>query len=186
MKTHPLPDEFPSRWDNLLLISSHGGELANFGLFKPRGEQPPLLPFTVNCLRNGRQGRKKKHREKTSPVREKWTDRGLDGKILVVLGAEGSCPQHVQGVDEDQGACQVLPALGDGVLHLVQPRVQLLDDIPVAVPHLAAPGQQEVVCWLPHGLGRGGDRREVIRAQPVIKETGLHFSMQKKANSSFT
>lgn len=89
---------------------------------------------------------------------------GLDGKILVVLGAEGSCPQHVQGVDEDQGAREVLPALGDGVLHLVQPRVQLLDDVPVAVPHLAAPGEQEVVRWLPHGLGTGGDR-EGIRAQ---------------------
>lgn len=87
----------------------------------------------------------------------------------MVVGAEGGCPQHVQGVDEDQGAREVLPALGDGVLHLVQPRVQLLDDIPVAVPHLAAPGEQEVVCWLPHGLGRRGDSREGIRAQPAMQ-----------------
>lgn len=80
----------------------------------------------------------------------------LDGKILVVLWAEGSCPEDVQGVDEDQGAGEMLPALGDGVLHLVQPRVQLLNHVTVAVAHLAAPGEEEVVRGLPHGLrGRG-------------------------------
>jgi len=82
----------------------------------------------------------------------KTSPQELDGKILVVLWAEGSCPQHVQGVDEDQGAGEMFPALGDGVLHLVQPSVQLLDHVTVAVAHLAAPGEKEIVCWLPHGL----------------------------------
>lgn len=76
----------------------------------------------------------------------------LDGKILVVLWAECSCPEQVQGVDEDEGAGEMLPTLGDGVLHLVQPCVQLLNHIPVAVAHLAAPGEEEVIRRLPHGL----------------------------------
>lgn len=93
----------------------------------------------------------------------KTSPQELDGKILMVLRAEGSCPQYVQGVDEDQGARKMLPAFGDGVLHLVQPCVQLLDHITVAVTHLAAPSEKEIICWLPHGLRRWG--RGAIRAQ---------------------
>lgn len=62
-------------------------------------------------------------------------------KVVLVGRTEGSRSQDVQGVHEDEGACEVLPALGDGVLHLVQAGVQLLDDVPVAVPDLVAPGQ---------------------------------------------
>lgn len=62
-------------------------------------------------------------------------------KVVLVGRTEGSRSQDVQGVHEDEGAREVLPALGDGVLHPVQAGVQLLDDIPVAVPDLVAPGQ---------------------------------------------
>lgn len=75
-----------------------------------------------------------------------------DGVVFLSGGAEGRAPQGVQAVDQDERASQVLPAFGDGVLHLVQAHVQLLDHIPVAVPNLGSPRHQEVVGWLPHGL----------------------------------
>lgn len=59
----------------------------------------------------------------------------------MVHGTESGRSQDVQGVDHDQGPCEVFPALGDGVFHLIQASVQLLDDIPVAVPDLVAPGE---------------------------------------------
>lgn len=62
-------------------------------------------------------------------------------KVVLVRRAEGSCSQNVQGVHQDQRPREVFPALGDGVLHPVQACVQLLDDIPVAVPDLVAPGE---------------------------------------------
>lgn len=77
---------------------------------------------------------------------------GLYGKIILRGGAEGGASEHVQAVDEDEGAGQVLPSLGDGVLHTVQAQVQLLNHIAVAVPDLGRPCQQEVVRWLPHCL----------------------------------
>lgn len=76
----------------------------------------------------------------------------LDGVVFLSSGAEGRAPQGVQAVDQDQCASQVLPAFGDGVLHLVQAHVQLLDHIPVAVANLGSPRHQEVIGWLPHGL----------------------------------
>ena len=73
-------------------------------------------------------------------------------EVIMVHGTEGRGSQDVQGVYQDQGPREVLPALGDGVLHLVQADVQFLDDIPVAVPDLVAPGEEKVVGGLPHGL----------------------------------
>lgn len=61
-------------------------------------------------------------------------------EVVVVGRTEGSCSQNVQGVHQDQSPREVFPTLGDGVFHLVQAYVQLLDDIPVAVPDLVAPG----------------------------------------------
>ena len=78
--------------------------------------------------------------------------RSSDGVVLLGGGAEGGAPQGVQAVDQDECARQVLPAFGDGVLHLVQAHVQLLDHVPVAVPDLSRPRDQEVVRRLPHGL----------------------------------
>lgn len=67
-------------------------------------------------------------------------------------GAEGRAPQHVEAVDEDESSCEMFPALGDGILHAVQTQLELLDHVTVAVADLCSPRQQEVVCWLPHGL----------------------------------
>lgn len=67
-------------------------------------------------------------------------------------GAEGGAPQHVEAVDEDECACEMFPALGDGVLHAVQTQLELLDHVAVAVADLSRPRQQEVVRRLPHGL----------------------------------
>lgn len=47
-------------------------------------------------------------------------------EVTVVHGTEGRGSQDVQGVYQDQGPREVLPALGDGVLHLVQADVQFL------------------------------------------------------------
>lgn len=77
-----------------------------------------------------------------------------DGVVVLSRGAEGRAPQGIQAVDQDERAGQVLPALGDGVLHLVQAYVQLLDHVPVAVADLSRPRDQEVVGRLPHGLQR--------------------------------
>lgn len=82
----------------------------------------------------------------------------------MVHGTEGRGSQDVQGVYQDQGPREVLPALGDGVLHLVQADVQFLDDIPVAVPYLVAPGEEKVVGGLPHGLD-GADIQNQKREQ---------------------
>lgn len=93
-------------------------------------------------------------RDKLQPVRDDDGDDdgqfGLDGTVVLRGGAEGGAPEHIQAVDEDERARQVFPALGDGALHLVQAHVQLLDHVPVAVPNLGRPGQQEVIGWLPH------------------------------------
>lgn len=131
------------------MTSSPSGELANFGLLKPR-ESNLRFFLKVNCFK--KKGGREQEKNPANETGTKTSLQELDGKILVVLWAEGSCPQHVQGVDEDEGASEMLPAFGDGVLHLVQPSVQLLDHITVAVAHLAAPGEKEVVRWLPHGL----------------------------------
>lgn len=77
---------------------------------------------------------------------------GSDGVVVLSGRAEGRAPQDVQAVDQDQRAGQVLPAFGDGVFHFVQPHVQLLDHIPVAVAYLGGPCDQEIICRLPHGL----------------------------------
>lgn len=77
---------------------------------------------------------------------------GSDGVVILSRGAEGGAPQDIQAVDQDERAGQVLPAFGDGVLHLVQAHVKLLDHIPVAIANLSCPRDQEVVCRLPHGL----------------------------------
>lgn len=106
-----------------------------------------------------------------------------DHEVVLVRGAEGSCSQNVQTVHQDQGPREVFPALGDGVLHPVQARVQLLDDIAVAVPDLVAPGQQEVIRGFPHGLdgeGAPNGRRESRRrlgdsegVDPIITCSGF-------------
>lgn len=77
---------------------------------------------------------------------------GSDGVVVLSRGAESRAPQDIQAVDQDERASQVLPAFGDGVLHLVQAHVKLLDHIPVAIANLSCPRDQEVVCRLPHGL----------------------------------
>lgn len=46
----------------------------------------------------------------------------------------------------------MLPPFGDGVPHLVQAHMKLLDDVPVAVANVGGPGQEEVVGWFPHAL----------------------------------
>ena len=97
-----------------------------------------------------------------------------DGVVFLVLRAEGRAPQGVQAVDQDEGPCQVSPALGDGVLHLVQAQVQLLQDVPVAVPDLSRPRHQEVVRRLPHGLKR--EREHPIRGEDIRRfHTGVLF-----------
>lgn len=91
----------------------------------------------------------------------------LDGVVVLSGGAEGRAPQGIQAVDQDERASQVLPAFGDGVLHLVQAYVQLLDHIPVAVTDLGSPCDQEVVGWLPHGLQT--ERKHLMKALQQVK-----------------
>lgn len=83
-----------------------------------------------------------------------------DSKISVSGGAEGGAAEGVEAVNEDERAGQVLPPLGDGVPHLVQAQVELLDHVPVAVPDVGRPRQQEVVRRLPHGL-KGEEKDKV-------------------------
>lgn len=90
----------------------------------------------------------------TSPPRGRYCSHG---KVSVPRGAEGGTAEGVEAVDEDERAGQVLPPLGDGVPHLVQAQVELLDHVSVAVPHVGGPGQEEVVRRLPHAL-KGRDR----------------------------
>ena len=85
-------------------------------------------------------------------------------------GAEGGASECVQAVDQDEGASQVLPTPGDGVLHLVQAQVELLDHIPIAVPYLGSPCYQKVICRLPHGLERRGRGREEERRRGEEEE----------------
>jgi len=87
-----------------------------------------------------------------------------DGVVVLRGGAEGGAPQGLQAVDEEERAGQVLPALGDGVLHLVDAHVQLLDHVSVAVADLSGPRDQEVIRRLPHGLQTG----EKENTHPVI------------------
>ncbi len=56
-----------------------------------------------------------------TPAGLTWSHEGesLDGVVVLSGGAEGGAPQGVQAVDQDERAGQVLPAFGDGVLHLV-------------------------------------------------------------------
>lgn len=96
----------------------------------------------------------------------------LDGKVILRGGTEGGAPEHVKAVDEDDCSCEVLPPLGDGVLHAVQAQVQLLDHVPVTVANLGRPRQQEVVRRLPHGLGSGEDGND----QPMMKH--LNFNQR--------
>lgn len=76
----------------------------------------------------------------------------LDSKVTIAGGTEGCTLEDVEAVDQDERASQVLPSLGDGVPHLVQTHVELLDDIAIAVPNVRCPRQQEVIGWFPHGL----------------------------------
>lgn len=78
-------------------------------------------------------------------------------EISVSDGTEGGTAEGIQAVDKDQRAGQVLPPLGDGVPHLVQAEVELLDHVSVAVPDVGGPRQEEVVGRLPHAL-KGWDR----------------------------
>lgn len=84
------------------------------------------------------------------------TETRSHSEVPVSHGAEGGAAEGIQAVDEDQRAGQVLPPLGDGVPHPVQAEVELLDHVPVAVPDVGSPRQEEVVGWFPHALkGRG-------------------------------
>lgn len=55
----------------------------------------------------------------------------------------------------------MFPPLSDGVPHFVQAVVEFLDHVPVAVPNVGRPRQQEIIRWFPHGLKsqrkKGGD-----------------------------
>lgn len=77
---------------------------------------------------------------------------GSDGTVILGGRAKGRTSQRIETVHQDQCSCQVLPAFGDGVLHSVKAKVQLLDHVTVTVTNLRCPCNQEVVCWLPHGL----------------------------------
>lgn len=96
-----------------------------------------------------------------------------DGVVVLSGGAEGGAPQGVQAVDQDECASQVFPAFGDGVLHLVQAHVQLLDHIPVAVTDLSGPRDQEVIRRLPHGLQteRGQSHDRVLQGSTNYTKT---------------
>lgn len=63
----------------------------------------------------------------------------------------------------------MLPPLGDGVPHLVQAEVQLLDHVTVAVPDVGRPRQEEVVGWLPHGLNGVTEGSEIKWKGEAIK-----------------
>lgn len=140
----------------------------------------PPSPATCGCTSiRGRQGHTG-HTGAWAPGQQQAGGTRSNHKVVLVGRTKGSCSQDVQGVHEDEGACEVLPALGDGVLHPVQASVQLLDDVPVAVPDLVAPGQQKVIRGFPHGLHRGvvrnGSREQgQSKGQSDIR-LGHHYS----------
>lgn len=85
----------------------------------------------------------------------------LNGILSLSSRAEGGEAQDVQAIDQDQCASQMFPAFGDRILHLVQACVQLLYHISVAVTNLRSPCDQEVIRWLPHGLGKYRDHKVI-------------------------
>lgn len=85
-------------------------------------------------------------------VKVSWCRQSLYGTVILRGEAEGGAPKEIQTVDKDEGASDVSPALGDGVLHFVQSSVKFLNHIPVTVPNLGCPCDQEVIGRFPHGL----------------------------------
>lgn len=77
-------------------------------------------------------------------------------KISISCRTEGRTAKGIEAVDKYKCARQVLPPLGDGVPHLVQAKVELLDHISVAIPNMGSPRQQEVIGWFPHRLKGSG------------------------------
>lgn len=85
----------------------------------------------------------------------------------------------------------MLPPFGDGVPHLVQAEVELLDHVTVAVPNMGGPRQEKVIGWLPHGLKDGDGAQRKRKKEFLIYTEGnslntFLFSVLKEILSCFS